>query len=150
MVSSAGEHFVFHSNMFSLCGDRLANDAMVSLEPAHIDYMELPKETLLLRIFVEEADEYEGQPLFSTIVLKAREMQLAGATVLRGPLGFGRSSQLHSGNIFRLSNDVPIVIEIVDSEQKIQEFLAAVEPLVSAELITLERVRAIFYKGIIT
>ena len=109
--------------------------------------MELPRDAVLLRIFVEEADEHEGQPLFSTIVLKAREMQLAGATVLRGPLGFRRSSQLHASNIFRLSNDVPIVIEIVDSGQKIQEFLVAVEPIVGAELITLEKVQAIFYKG---
>jgi PII-like signaling protein len=108
--------------------------------------MELSRDAVLLRIFVEEADEYEGQPLFSTIVLKAREMQLAGATVLRGPLGFGRSSQLHASNILRLSTGAPIVIEIVDSEQKIQELLAALEPIVCAELITLEKVQAIFYR----
>ena len=109
--------------------------------------MELPRDAVLLRIFVEEADEHDGQPLFRKIVLKAREMRLAGATVLRGPLGFGRSTQLHASNIFQLSFDVPIVIEIVDTEQKIQEFLAAAEDIVGDGLITLEKVQAIFYKG---
>ena len=109
--------------------------------------MELPRDAVLLRIFVEEADEHDGQPLFRKIVLKAREMSLAGATVLRGPLGFGRSTQLHASNIFRLSFDVPIVIEIVDTEPKIQEFLTAAEDIVGGGLITLEKVQAIFYKG---
>ena len=109
--------------------------------------MELPRDAVLLRIFVEEADEHDGQPLFRKIVLKAREMRLAGATVLRGPLGFGRSTQLHASNIFQLSFDVPIVIEIVDTEQKIQEFLAAAEDIVGDGLITLEKVQAIFYEG---
>ena len=109
--------------------------------------MELPRDAVLLRIFLEEADELDGQPLFRKIVLKAREMRLAGATVLRGPLGFGRSTQLHASNIFKLSTDVPIVVEIVDTEQKVQEFLAAVEDIVGAGLITLEKVQAIFYKG---
>jgi PII-like signaling protein len=109
--------------------------------------MELPRDAVLLRIFVEERDEHEGQPLFRKIVLKAREMRLAGATVLRGPLGFGRSTQLHASNIFQLSFDVPIVIEIVETEQKIQEFLAAAEDIFGDELITLEKVQAIFYKG---
>jgi PII-like signaling protein len=102
--------------------------------------MELPKEALLLRIFLGEADELEGEPAFQKIVLKAREMNLAGATVLRGPLGFGRSSHLHASSAFRISKDLPIVIEIVDTEQKIQEFLVAVEG-------TLEKVQAIFYKA---
>jgi uncharacterized protein len=109
--------------------------------------MELPKEALLLRIFLGESDELEGEPVFQKIVLKAREMNLAGATVLRGPLGFGRSSHLHASSAFRLSKDLPIVIEIVDTEQKIQEFLVAVEDIVGAGLITLERVQAIFYKA---
>jgi uncharacterized protein len=109
--------------------------------------MELPKEALLLRIFLGESDELEGEPVFQKIVLKAREMNLAGATVLRGPLGFGRSSHLHASSAFRLSKDLPIVIEIVDSEQKIHEFLVAVEDIVGAGLITLERVQAIFYKA---
>jgi PII-like signaling protein len=109
--------------------------------------MELPRDAVLLRIFIGEADEQEGEPAFRKIVRKAREMNLAGATVLRGPLGFGRSSHLHSSTIFRLSMDLPIVIEIVDTEEKIQEFLAAVEGFVGAGLITLEKVQAIFYRA---
>jgi len=109
--------------------------------------MELPRDALLLRIFLGEADELEGEPVFQKIVLKAREMNLAGATVLRGPLGFGRSSYLHASATFHISRDLPIVIEIVDTEQKIQEFLVAVEAIVGDALITLEKVQAIFYKA---
>jgi uncharacterized protein len=109
--------------------------------------MELPRDAMLLRIFLGEADELEGEPVFRKIVLKAREMNLAGATVLRGPLGFGRSSHLHASSILRLSTDLPIVVEIVDTEEKIQGFLAAVEDIVGGGLITLEKVQAIFYKG---
>jgi PII-like signaling protein len=109
--------------------------------------MELPRDALLLRIFIGEADELEGEPVFRKIVLKAREMNLAGATVLRGPLGFGRSSHLHASSTFRVSKDLPIVIEIVDTEAKIQEFLVAVESIIGAGLITLEKVQAIFYKA---
>ena len=94
-----------------------------------------------------ESDQQAGEPVFRKIVLKAREMNLAGATVLRGPLGFGRSSHLHASSLLRLSKDLPIVIEIVDTEEKIQEFLTAVEAMVGAGLITLEKVQAIFYKG---
>jgi uncharacterized protein len=109
--------------------------------------MELPRDALLLRIFVEEADEHDGEPLFRKIVLKARESKLAGATVLRGPLGFGRSNRLHASSMFHLSEDLPMVIEMVDTEQKIQAFLTEIEDLVGARLITLEKVQAIFYKG---
>jgi len=109
--------------------------------------MELPQDALLLRIFIGEKDEYEGQPLFKALVLKAREMHLAGATVFRGPLGFGRSSHLHSSGFLRLSFDLPIVIEIVDTEEKIQSFVAQIESTVGGGLITVERVQAIFYKG---
>ena len=80
-------------------------------------------------------------------MLKARESKLAGATVLRGPLGFGRSNRLHASSMFHLSEDLPIVIEMVDTEQKIRAFLTEVEDLVGASLITLEKVQAIFYKG---
>jgi PII-like signaling protein len=110
-------------------------------------FMELPRDALLLRIFLGEADELGGEPVYQKIVLKAREMNLAGATVLRGPLGFGRSSHLHAKATLRVSKDLPIVIEIVDSEEKIQEFLAAVEGIVGAGLITMEKVQAIFYKA---
>ncbi len=109
--------------------------------------MELSQDALLLRIFIGEKDEYEGQPLFKALVLKARELHLAGATVFRGPLGFGRSSHLHSSGILRLSFDLPMVIEIVDTEEKVQSFVAQIESMVGGGLITVERVQAIFYKG---
>jgi PII-like signaling protein len=109
--------------------------------------MELPRDALLLRIFLGEADAVEGEPVYQKIVLKARQMNLAGATVLRGPVGFGRSSHLHAAATFRVSRDLPIVIEIVDSEEKIQEFLKEVEALMGAGLITMEKVQAIFYKA---
>jgi len=130
-----------------VCGAWLANhtrDELLIIQPR---YMELPRDALLLRIFLGEADELEGEPVFQKIVLKAREMNLAGATVLRGPLGFGRSSHLHASATFHISRDLPIVIEIVDTEQKIQEFLVAVEAIVGDALITLEKVQAIFYKA---
>jgi PII-like signaling protein len=107
--------------------------------------MELPRDALQLRIFIGETDELESEPVYQNIVPKAWEMNLAGATVLRGPLGFGRSSHLHATATFRVSTDLPIVIEIVDTEQKIQKFLVAVEDIVGAGLITLEKVQAIFY-----
>jgi uncharacterized protein len=107
--------------------------------------MKVAREGLLLRIFIGEADEYEGQPLFRAIVQKAREQHLAGATVFRGPLGFGRSSHVHQTRALRLSFDHPIVIEIVDEENKIQDFVQQIEKLVGSGLITLERVRAVFY-----
>lgn len=109
--------------------------------------MELPRDALLLRIFIGENDVYEGEPLFRVMVLKARENQLAGATVFRGPLGFGRSSHLHTNDILSLSFDLPIVIEIVDSEEKIQSFLPTIDKIMGPGMVTIERVQAIFYKG---
>jgi uncharacterized protein len=109
--------------------------------------MELPRDASLLRIFIGESDEHQGEPLFKAIVLKAREHHLAGATVFRGPMGFGKSSHLHTSGVLRLSFDLPIVIEIVDSEEKIQSFLAAIEGILSPGLVTIERVQAIFYKA---
>ena len=85
--------------------------------------MQIPQDAVLLRIFIGESDRHRHQPLYEAIVLKAREMQMAGATVLRGPMGFGKSSHLHTAKILRLSMDLPIVIEIVDSEEKVNEFL---------------------------
>ena len=81
--------------------------------------MQIPKDAMLLRIFFGENDRFEHRPLYEAIVLKAREMHLAGATVLRGPMGFGHSSRLHTAKILRLSFDLPIVVEIVDTEAKI-------------------------------
>jgi hypothetical protein len=100
---------------------------------------------VLLRIFIGESDEYGGRPLHEAIVLKAREMSLAGATVLRGPMGFGRSSRLHTAKILRLSEDLPIVIEMVDTEAKIEQLIAATEAMLGSSLVTVEKVSVIRY-----
>src|SRR5579872_3533964 len=107
--------------------------------------MELPSDAALLRIFLGENDHYQGQPLYEALVLKARAMHLAGATVLRGPLGFGHSSRLHTAKILRLSEDLPLVIEIVDSEQKIGAFLPLLDTMMSSGLVTLEKVQVLQY-----
>ena len=109
--------------------------------------MELPKDAMLLRIFIGEGDELKGAPLYEKIVLRAREQKLAGATVLRGHMGFGKSSHLHTAKILRLSLDLPMVIEIVDSEEKIREFLPILDEMIHGGLVTLERVQAIMYRG---
>src|SRR6478752_2395926 len=100
--------------------------------------MEVPRDSLLLRIFIGESDRWEHKPLYEAIVLKAREMHLAGATVLRGPMGFGKSSRLHTAKILRLSMDLPLVIEIIDSEEKIQQFLPVLDPMMGGGLLTME------------
>lgn len=107
--------------------------------------MKLPEHALLLRIFIGESDRHDGRPTYEAIVLAAREAGLAGATVLRGPMGFGRSSRLHTARILRLSEDLPIVIEIVDSEAAIDGFLPALRRLAPSGLVTLERVRVLHY-----
>ncbi len=109
--------------------------------------MKIPHEALLLRIFVGENDRVDGRPLYEAIVLEARRRHLAGATVLRGPMGFGRSSRLHTAKILRLSEDLPMVIEIVDAEERIRAFLAAIEPMMTGGLVTLERVEVVRYGG---
>jgi len=107
--------------------------------------MQIPKQAVLLRIFIGEDDQSNGSPLYEAIVLKAREMHLAGATVLRGPMGFGASSRLHTAKILRLSEDLPLVIEIVDSEEKINDFLRALDGMMTSGLITLEKVQVLHY-----
>lgn len=107
--------------------------------------MQIPKDAVLLRIFIGEDDKAGRQPLYEAIVLKAREMQLAGATILRGPMGFGHSSRLHTTKILRLSEDLPIVIEIVDAEDKINDFLPVLDQLMGSGLITLEKVKVFRY-----
>ncbi len=103
-------------------------------------------EATLLRIFMGESDRHDGHPLFESVVLAAREAHLAGATVLRGPLGFGRSSRLHSAKILRLSDDLPLVIEIVDAPERIEAFLPRLEALVAGRgLVTLETVRVVSF-----
>ena len=107
--------------------------------------MQIPKQAVLLRIFIGEDDKAGTSPLYEAIVLKAREMQLAGATVLRGPVGFGHSAILHTTKILRLSEDLPLVIEIVDSEDKIDAFLPVLDGMMSSGLITLEKVQVLQY-----
>jgi uncharacterized protein len=107
--------------------------------------MQFPETALLLRVFIGEDDRIDGKPLYETIVLKAREHGLAGATVLRGPMGFGHSSRLHTAKILRLSEDLPIVIEIIDSERKINEFLPVLDVMVKGGLVSLEEVRILRY-----
>ena len=109
--------------------------------------MQIPADALLLRIFVGESDRWEHRPLYEAIVLKARELHLAGATVLRGPMGFGKSSRLHTAKILRLSLDLPLVIEIVDSEEKINAFLPALDSMIGGGLVTLEKVKVVHYRS---
>ena len=109
--------------------------------------MQIPHDAVLLRIFIGESDRWHHQPLYEAIVLKAREMHLAGATVLRGPMGFGKSSRLHTAKILRLSFDLPLVIEIVDSEEKIQAFLPVLNEMMGGGLLTMEKVKVIDYRG---
>ncbi len=107
--------------------------------------MQLPRQAVLLRIFLGEDDRHEHKPLYEAIVLKAREMHLAGATVLRGPLSYGHSSRLHTAKILRLSEDLPVVIEIVESEEKINEFLPVLDGMMGSGLVTLEKVQVLQY-----
>ena len=109
--------------------------------------MNIPESAMLLRIFLGESDQHEGRPLYEAIVLMARERQLAGATVLRGPMGYGRSSRLHTARILRLSEDLPIVVEIVDAEDKIKAFLPELESIMGGGLVTLEKVTVVRYVG---
>ena len=107
--------------------------------------MELPRDAILLRIFIGETDRHRQRPLYEAIVLKARETHLAGATVLRGPMGYGRSSRLHTAKILRLSVDLPFLIEIVDTEEKINAFLPVLDSMMTSGLVTLEKVRVLRY-----
>lgn len=103
--------------------------------------MDLPEDAGLLRIYVGENDRHGGRPLYEAIVLKARELGLAGATVLRGVMGFGRSSRLHTTKVLRLSDDLPIVVEIVDREETLARLIPWLDEVVADGLVTLERVR---------
>ena len=109
--------------------------------------MILPEEGQLLRIFIGESDKYEKQPLYQWIVKKARESGLAGATVFRGLLGYGAGSHLHTAKLLRLSSDLPIVIEIVDTDDKIEKFMPFVDEAVKDGLATLEKVRIRLYRN---
>src|SRR6059058_6193064 len=109
--------------------------------------MQIPEDAMRLRIFIGESDRWQHQPLYEAIVLKARELHLAGATVLRGPMGFGKSSRVHTAKILRLSMDLPVVIEIVDAEEKIQSFLPVLNEMIKGGLVTLEKVKVIHYRA---
>lgn len=107
--------------------------------------MKLEGDAQLLRVFVGESDRWHGKPVYEAIVLKARELHLAGATVLRGPMGFGANSRLHTVKILRLSEDLPIVVEIVDTEEKIKTLLPHIDEMVTEGLVTIEQVHVIKY-----
>lgn len=109
--------------------------------------MTIPEEGYLLRIFVGESDRHGYHPLYEAIVLKAREAGMAGATVLRGVMGFGKNSILHTAKILRLSEDLPMVVEIVDSLEKVEKFLPLLDEMISDGLVTIEKVRVIHYRG---
>ena len=108
--------------------------------------MKLPQDCVLLRIFIGESDRYDGKPLYEAIVLKARELHLAGATVLRGAMGFGASSRIHTAKILRLSVDLPLIIELVDSEEKVNGFIPVLEGMMGGGLVTMEKVRVLHYR----
>ena len=107
--------------------------------------MEVPRECLLLRIFIGEKARLGHRSLYEAIVMKARELHLAGATVLRGPMGFGKSSRLHTAKILRLSEDLPMVVEIVDAEERIRAFLPVLDGMMPSGLVTLEKVQVVQY-----
>jgi len=108
--------------------------------------MKLPAEAELLRIFIGESDKHGGRPLYEIIVEEARKRKMAGATVLRGVLGFGANSRLHTAKILRLSEDLPVVIEIVDEPGKISDLLSQLDHLIDGGLVTLEKVRVLAYR----
>lgn len=109
--------------------------------------MRIPENGQLLRIFVGESDQWHGRPLYEVLVLKAREMGLAGATMMRGLMGYGAKSHIHTAKLLRLSEDLPVVVEIVDSEEKISAFLPVVDEMVQEGLVTLEAIKIIQYRA---
>jgi len=109
--------------------------------------VKLPPEGQLLRIFIGESNKYDGKPLYEWLVIKAKEQGLAGATVLRGVMGFGANSRIHTSKILRLSLDLPIVVEIVDTPRKIKAFLGCIEAVVNEGLITLEKAEVRIYRS---
>ena len=109
--------------------------------------MNIPEDGYLLRIFIGESDRHRSRPLYESVVLRAREVGLAGATVLRGVMGFGKKSVLHTAKILRLSEDLPMVVEIVDSLEKIEKFLPVLDEMMGDGLVTIEKVRVIYYRA---
>ena len=109
--------------------------------------MQIPEDAVLLRIFIGESDRWEHKPLYEAIVLAARARHLGGATVLRGPMGYGKTSRLHTAKILNLSTDLPLVIEIIDSEANINAFLPVLDKMISGGLVTIEKVKVLHYRG---
>ena len=109
--------------------------------------MNVPEDGYLLRIFIGESDRHGQHPLYEAIVLKARETGLAGATVVRGVMGFGKNSVIHTAKILRLSEDLPMIIEIVDSPEKVEAFLPALDEMINDGLVTMESVKVLHYKS---
>ena len=109
--------------------------------------MKLPEESELLRVFVGESDRFEGRPLYQAIVEQARSRGMAGASVLRGLMGFGATSRLHTVKVLRISEDLPMVVEIVDRPERIEAFLPELEAMVPEGLITMEKIRVVAYRG---
>ncbi len=107
--------------------------------------IQLPEDSVLLRIFISELDRFNGRPLHEALVVKARELGLAGATVLRGALGYGHASVIHTSKILRLSDDLPLVVEIVDTQQKIDQFLPILDRMLNSGLVTIEKARVLRY-----
>jgi len=108
--------------------------------------MKLPEDAMLLRILIGESDRWHHQPLYEALVLKARELGLAGATVLRSPMGFGASSHVHTAKILQLSTDLPVIIEIVDTEEQISRFLPVLDEMMGGGLVTMEKIQVIHYR----
>jgi PII-like signaling protein len=109
--------------------------------------MRISENGQLLRIFVGESDKWEGLPLYEAIILKARELNIAGATMLRGMMGYGAASRIHTSKILRLSEDLPVIVEIIDSAEKIETLLPFIDEMVEEGLVTLEDIRVIQYRG---
>ncbi len=109
--------------------------------------MNIPEDAVLLRIFIGESDRWQHQPLYEALVVAARQAHLAGATVLRGPMGFGKSSRIHTAKLLQLSTDLPLVIEMVDSGEKINAFLPTLDRMIGGGLVTLEKVKVLKYRS---
>lgn len=109
--------------------------------------MKIPQDGKLLRVFIGERDQWKGKPLYEAIVLLARERKMAGATAVKGFSGFGRKSHMHTAKLLRLSEDLPIIIEIVDSEEKIEAFLPCLDEMVKDGLVTTEKVNVVMYRS---